>query len=591
VFVAIALRGWRLGDTGFLTPYYLAGVRSMTAGWHNLFFNSFDPAGFLSLDKPPVAFWLQAASVRVLGFSSFAALLPQAIEGIVTIVLLYALVRRYFGTGAGLLAAALLAITPVAVAVDRSNNTESCLVLVLLLAALALLRAVETGRLRYLLLAAALVGIGFNVKMLVAFGVVPVFSLLYLIAAPVVWRRRIGHLAAAGAVLFAVALSWSLAYDLTPAPNRPFAGSSRDNSMLELAVDHNLIRRFVRPNYRSAPPPATAAPGQRGRDFAPAGVLRLAAPRLAAQMNWLLPLVLIGGVAAWFRTRGSTAAGAQRQMLMLWAGWALAYGVVFSAADGLFQAYYLAVIAPALCALAAIGTLALFSYFRAGGTAALLLPGALFATALWQWHIVDGYRPDLTAFAGDWIAPGLFALSVAMAGAVALFRHRQKAPMIAAAGTAAILVLPAAWAIGTAAADGNVGFPSARPPFLTETATAQRARSSLIVGAAVIDPKLLAFLQRQRHGVAYLLATVNARQAAPIIIATGAPVMAFGGYSGSDPILQVADFARFVAQGQLRFVMIGDGSPGLRRIFGERRQQKLIDWIRANGQPVDLSLW
>jgi 4-amino-4-deoxy-L-arabinose transferase-like glycosyltransferase len=154
-----------------------------------------------------------------------------------------------------------------------------------------------------------------------------------------------------------------------------------------------------------------------------------------------------------------------------------------------------------------------------------------------------------------------------------------------------ILVLPAAWAIGTAATDGNVGFPSARPPFLTGVATAQRARSSLIVGAAVVDSKLLAFLQDHRQGETYLLATVNARQAAPIIIATGEPVMAFGGYSGGDPILQVDDFARLVAQGQLRFVLIGDGSPGLRRIFGERRQQKLIDWIRENGQPVDPSLW
>jgi 4-amino-4-deoxy-L-arabinose transferase-like glycosyltransferase len=138
--LAVALRGWRLGDGGFITPYYLAGVRSMLGNWHNFLFNAFDPAGFVSLDKPPVAFWLQTASAKLLGFSVFSAVLPQVLEGIAAICLLYGLVRRRFGEAAGLLAALFLALTPVSVAVDRSNNTESCLVLVLLLAAWALIR-------------------------------------------------------------------------------------------------------------------------------------------------------------------------------------------------------------------------------------------------------------------------------------------------------------------------------------------------------------------------------------------------------------------------------------------------------------------
>src|SRR6266851_7353588 len=154
--LAIALRGWRLGDGGFITPYYLAGVRSMLGNWHNFLFNAFDPAGFISLDKPPVAFWLQTASAKLLGFSVFSAVLPQALEGIAAILVLYGLVRRRFGEAAGLLAALLLALTPISVAVDRSNNTESCLVLVLLLAAWALIRAIESGRMGLLLLSAAL---------------------------------------------------------------------------------------------------------------------------------------------------------------------------------------------------------------------------------------------------------------------------------------------------------------------------------------------------------------------------------------------------------------------------------------------------
>ena len=163
LIAAALLRGWDLGERGFITPYYLAGVR-MLMSWHNFLFNAFDPAGFVSLDKPPVAFWIQTLSAKLLGFSPFSVLLPQLVEGLAAILLLYALVRRRFGEAAGLCAALGLALTPIEVAVDRSNNTESCLVLVLLLAAWAAIRALETGRLRFLLLCALALGVGFNVK-------------------------------------------------------------------------------------------------------------------------------------------------------------------------------------------------------------------------------------------------------------------------------------------------------------------------------------------------------------------------------------------------------------------------------------------
>jgi 4-amino-4-deoxy-L-arabinose transferase-like glycosyltransferase len=249
--LALALRGWRLGASGFITPYYMAGVRSMTLSWHNFFFNAFDPTGFVSLDKPPIAFWAQTLSVKTFGFSPFSVLLPQLLEGLLSILLLYHLVKRAFGTGAGLLAALFLALTPIAIAVDRSNNTDTGLVLTLLLAAWALSHSVETGRCYFLLLSAALVGIGFNVKMLVAFGVLPVFILLYFVGGQIPLRRRIGHLAAAGLVLAAVSLAWTAVYDLTPPQKRPFVDSTTGNSMFELIVAENFIKRFVLRGDRS----------------------------------------------------------------------------------------------------------------------------------------------------------------------------------------------------------------------------------------------------------------------------------------------------------------------------------------------------
>jgi 4-amino-4-deoxy-L-arabinose transferase-like glycosyltransferase len=218
----------------------------MTTSWHNLLYNAFDPAGFISVDKPPVALWMQVASVKLFGFSGLSVLLPQVLEGVAAVALVYHLVQRWFGTAAGLLAALFLAITPVSVAINRSNNTDSCLVLVLLLAAWALTRAAEAGSRRLLLLSRALIGLGFNIKMLAAYVVLPTFVLVYFLGAPRAWRRRLVDLILATLVLVAVSLPWMLAYDLTPSDQRPFVGSSEHNSMLELAFGHNGIGRFVR---------------------------------------------------------------------------------------------------------------------------------------------------------------------------------------------------------------------------------------------------------------------------------------------------------------------------------------------------------
>jgi 4-amino-4-deoxy-L-arabinose transferase-like glycosyltransferase len=595
LIVAALLRGWSLDDGGVLVPYYFAGVRSMLQGWHNFFFNAFDPAGFVSLDKPPVAFWLQTASAKLFGFGRAAVLLPQVIEGVAAVALVYWLVRRRFGVAPGLLAALFLALTPVSVAVDRSNNTESCLVLVLLLATWALCRAVETGRLLPLLLAAALIGIGFNVKMLVAFGVVPAFALVYLIGTPLPVWRRLGRLVAAGIVLAPVALSWSLAYELTPPEDRPFVDSSPSNSMLELVVGHNFVQRFVRragdrivPAAAATPPADQAQAVQAGRDYVPAGPLRLASPPLAAQIFWLLPLVLIGGIAAWWRS-----AGEPRLQLVLWGLWVLAYGGVFSAAAGLFHSYYLVVMAPGLCAIAGIGAVALWELYRGARRAALLLPAAILATGLWQAYVVQFFLAGSVEIGHSWLVPGLLGLAVAAALALVLLCRGGAALALptAAAALAAGLLLPVVWSVGTSLAAFHAGFPAARPPFETRVALGGRQRWSQLAGAIDGDPKLIGFLEQSRGDAPYLLAAVNARQAAPIIIATGAPVMALGGFSGRDPILSTDDFARLVAENQVRFALVGDGSRGIRRVFGEDGQKALTDWIRENGREIDPALW
>src|SRR5689334_21882465 len=214
MLISLFMNFYQLGQNEFGNLYYEAGIRSMLDNWHNFFFVSYDPGGFVTIDKPPLGFWLQVASAKVFGFTPFSVFLPQAIAGVLSVLLLYYLVRRHFGVVAGLLAALALAISPISVVTNRNITIDSTLALTLLLGAWAVIRAAETGRLRWLLLAAAIVGLGFNIKMMEAYLVVPAFGVLYLLAAPKSLWKRIGHLVLALVVLLAISASWIVAVDL-----------------------------------------------------------------------------------------------------------------------------------------------------------------------------------------------------------------------------------------------------------------------------------------------------------------------------------------------------------------------------------------
>src|ERR1700694_1077724 len=245
MIVSIFMNFFQLGQNGFANTYYAAAIRSMLDNWHNFFFVAFDPGGFVSVDKPPLGFWLQAASAKIFGFTPFSVFLPQALAGVLSVLLLYHLVRRHFGVVAGLLAALALAISPISVLTNRNNTIDSTLVLVMLLGAWAVLKAAEKGKLRWLLLCAVFVGLGFNIKLLEASLVVPAYGLLYLLAAPRRIWIRIAHLALASLLMLTISLSWAVAVDLTPASSRPYVGSRQNNSELSLALGYNGIQRLI----------------------------------------------------------------------------------------------------------------------------------------------------------------------------------------------------------------------------------------------------------------------------------------------------------------------------------------------------------
>jgi len=621
ILLAAALRLWRLDQNGFGNEYYTSGVRSMSAGWHNFLYHAFDPAGFLSVDKPPVAMWVQVAAVKLFGFHGLSVLVPQVLEGLAAVWVVYHLVQRRFGAPAGLLAALFLAVTPVSVAVDRSSNTDSLLLLLLLLAAWALTKAAEAGSRRLLLLAMALIGLAFNVKMLAAFVVLPTFALAYFLSAPVRLRRRLLDLALGGIVLTLVSLSWVAVYDLTPAHERPYAGTTDNNSMLELTLGPYGIGRFVkqaRPSARvgsesgvgqtelagpAADPGRGAEPRARtgwARLFVrtPAGPFRLSDGQLAGQAGWLIPLA-IAGLAF-----GAVCAPVRRPLapahlaLVLWAGWALTYAVVYSAAGGVFHFYYLATLAPPIAALGGIGGAALWRWTVEGGWRAGLGLVVLALDVAWQLYIdaraLDGYDGWPSWLHRAVVGATLAAVSVLAACSLRRARSlpvRRLAAFAFGVGVAALLILPLAWALSSVLVAGNGVLPSADLARLlaadgsSDSLTRRRTEASANVS------RLISFLTANSQGERYLLATSTTMLAAPIIIQTGQPVMARGGFHGLDPILTPEKLSDMAAARLVRFVMLGDLSLVSRRLGAEVAQEPIAQWVRSNGTLVDPALW
>ena len=631
LLLAVFLHFFRLEQEGYANLYYAAAVKSMLTSWHNFFFVSFDPGGFVTVDKPPLGLWVQAASAALFGFNGISLLLPQALAGVLSVVLLYHLVRRTFGPTAGLLAALALAVTPISVAANRNNTMDSLLVLALLLAAWAVIRAAETGRLRWLLLCAALVGLGFNVKMLQAFLVLPAFYLLYLVAAPVRWWKRPLHLALATVVLLATSLAWVVAVDLTPPDERPYVGSSSNNTVTELIVGHNGLARLlpggrnwlVRLGITSAPsdggpspslsggpsPPPGGRPGQppgsspppggrpsqppsrpssgspasgrgSGRPFSDEtgepGLLRLFNHQLAGQISWLLPLAGLGLLAAAWQTRLRLPLDRRHQSMLLWSAWLLPMVVFFNVAN-LFHCYYLEMLAPAIAALVGAGAVALWEDYRRSGWRGWLLPLALVGSAAVEAVILAGF-PDW----GRWLTPLVVGLCLAAAGLLAVARlvhlhdRRAWAGAVAAAGVLALLVPMAVWASIPVWYGGHTGLPYAGPDLLEDP---QRGTSKNMNHLA---DHLVDYLLANRGDETYLAATLNAQTAAPIILATGEPVMALGGFTGGDPILTVDELAEYVADGTVRYFLL---SPQGNRQNGPTR------WVPKHCTLVPPALW
>src|SRR2546421_4361729 len=292
VFLAAVLNLWALDQNGWANEYYSAAVRSMASSWHNFLYDSFDPSGIMTVDKPRLALWVQALSVRVFGFHSLSMLVPQALMGVASVGLVYALTRRRFGRAAGFVAGLVLAITPMTVAISRHNNPDALLVLCSLAALWFLVRGLEDGRTRWLVLSGVCVGLGFETKMGVALLVVPGIVAAWLWVAPRGTAAAPPPLLAGGAAMVAVGGAWPLLMALTPASQRPWISGTSDNSILSLILHYN---GFGRLDGQAGGP--QAFPGGSGGGGGPfggsTGLLRLLNSSFGAQAGWLLGFALV----------------------------------------------------------------------------------------------------------------------------------------------------------------------------------------------------------------------------------------------------------------------------------------------------------
>jgi len=586
--VTFVLYMWGLDRNGWANAYYAAAVQAGTKSWTAFFFGSLDASNFITVDKSPAFLWVMEVSARIFGFNYWSVLVPQALEGVATVAIVFVAVRHWFGPAAGIVAGAVVALTPVAALMFRFNNPDALLVLLLTAAMYATLRAAESGSTRWLLLAAALIGTGFLAKMLQAFVIVPVVILVYLLAGRPALAQRIKQLLIAGLTLVVASGWWVAVVELWPAARRPYIGGSQNNSLLNLVFGYNGFGRITGDEAGSV-----GGLGAIGSRWGITGWNRLFLSEFGGQVSWLIPAALLLLAAGlWLTWRGPRTDLARASYLM-WGGGLLVTGAVFSFAQGIIHPYYAVALAPSIGALVGSGSVELWKR-RRDVRARLLLAGAVAVTAAWAYVLLDRSPDWYPGLKVAILVLGLVAGAMIAAGPLP---GRALATAVAATALFAVLAGPAAYTLETVATAHSGAIPSAGPSVVGTTigfggpGGALRARGGFgqPPAGAFVPPQggggnflqasrpgsaLTAMLQASSGSFRWVAATVDANSAAGYELATGDPVMAIGGFNGSDPAPTLAQFQDYVSRGQIHYFIAG----GMRG-SGSGSASAIVTWV------------
>ncbi len=631
--LSAVLNTHRLAQNGYANIFYSAGVQSMLRSLHNFLFVSFDPGGLVTVDKPPVALWVQGASAKLFGLSPLSLLLPEAIVGVLTVALLYVVLARRLGAAAAFAGALALAVFPSFVAVSRDNGVDPVLILLLLLACALALRACETGRWRTLIGSAVFVGLAFNTKTLAAYLVVPPIALGYLLCAPGSMRRRIAQLLAAGLALLVVSFAWIALVELTPASKRPYVGSSTNNTELGLTFEYNGFGRvegqtggpnsivtrpgaYVPASHQRAvddaarahpSPPAAASPPVRltpaaipeparkvaGREADPIpfgaspGPLRLLGKGLGDQAGWILPFALFGllGLALTLVDRKRGRRDPRLAVLLVLGGWFVVEAAVLSLSKGIVHPYYVSALAPGTGAMAGAGALAFAELARGPRRLwGLALVALALATTLAA-QIVLMHREHYML----WFVPVL-CVGVAIGFLALLVTRRLAAPAVAFVFLLA-LVAPTRYATTTWLAPVEGTFPVAGPKAFAGTGGYGVNDRDLGIDRALLD-----YVSTHRPGSRWALLSVASDTSSPLML-LGLDAGALGGYSGSDPVVDGPQLASMVARGQARYVLLGGeysergGNLATQAVLRACKELAPSEWKSPIGYPYGLVLF
>ncbi|MEV4784720.1 glycosyltransferase family 39 protein [Streptomyces tuirus] len=644
-----------LSASGYANSFYSAAVQAGSQSWKAFFFGSLDAGNAITVDKPPAALWPMALSVRLFGLGSWAILAPEVLMGVGTVAVVYAAVRRRFSPAAGLIAGAVLALTPVAALMFRFNNPDAMLALLMAAACYFVIRALEDGRTKWLLWAGAAIGFAFLAKTLQAFLILPPLALVYGVCAPVTVRKRIGQLAGGLAAIVVSGGWWVAIVELWPASSRPYIGGSQNNSFLELTFGYNGLGRLNGDETGSVG--GGGGGGNGGGAWGETGWDRLFGSSIGGQISWLIPaalILLVAGLVATLphsrlRSSGGTPmarrTSATRGAFLVWGGALLTTMLVFSYMQGIFHEYYTVALAPYIAPLVGMGVALLWEK-RDKAWASLTLAAAMTATAAWGYVLLNRSSEYLPWLKWLVLVGGLTAaLGLIFAGRLG----RRLALGAAGLGLVAALAGPAAYTLttvneghtgsivtaGPAVAGGRGGpgggaprgggfpgggqnqqgqnqpgngFPGGgqnqqgqnqNPQGQGQNQNPQNGDGRRMGGmggmgggvggllnGAGVSSEAKELLETDAGRYTWAAAAIGAQNAASYQLSTGDPVMAIGGFNGTDPSPTLAQFKQYVADGKIHYFIASGGMGGGMGAGSDGTSSQITSWVEATFKKV-----
>ncbi|MEU8551397.1 glycosyltransferase family 39 protein [Streptomyces roseoverticillatus] len=641
--VTAALYLWDLGASGYANQFYAAAAQAGGASWKAFFFGASDAAGAITVDKPPAALWPMGLSVRVFGLGSWAILVPEALMGVAAVGVLYATVRRYSGEAAGLLAGAVFALTPVAALMFRFDNPDALLCLLMVCAVACVLRALEAGRTAWLLLAGLCFGLAFLTKTLQAWLILPPLAVLYAVCAPGRPLRRAGQLLLAGLATVVSGGWWVAVVELWPAGSRPYVGGSQHNSFLELTFGYNGLGRINGNETGSVGGGGHGPGGGGGGRWGDTGILRLFGSDMGGQIAWLLPAAFALLVAALFLTRRAGRTDIRRAAFLAWGGAMLMTFGVFSFMSGIFHQYYNIALAPYVAALVGMGAVLLWERRAFAALAAVVAGTAGWAYVLldrtpqwlpWlKWAVLLGGVAAGCAVLGAKRAPvarAAVALSVvsALAAPLAYTLNTVRTPHGGSIVTAGPAVKGAgrfgggaggmrtagrgersggqkgapgsrgAWGgpggtgrpggQGGPGGFGGPGGPAGFPGKGSRGEGAPGGGMGGLLGGQRVSAAAAAAVKKDASEYRWAAAAVGSQNAAGYQLATQVPVMAIGGFNGSDPSPTLRQFEAYVKAGKVHYFIASAGGEmrGGGRGGTESASAGIAAWVTAHFTKV-----